>query len=74
MRWPASACCFVWISNGIADLVESVWICLSISCMSKRTLESGVERSIEVSEELLVARTRELAKDVGEKFGSRKAS
>ena len=74
MRWPASACSFVWVSKGMANLVEIVWICLSISCMSKRTLERGVERSIEVSEELLVARTRELAKEVGEKLGSRKVS
>lgn len=54
--------------------MDRVWMCLSISCMSKRTLERGVERSKEVSEELLVVRTRELANEVGEKPGSRKTS
>ena len=49
-----------------------MWV--SISWISKRTLESGVERSTGVSEGLLVARTRELAKLAGEKDGSRKVS
>lgn len=62
------------VSRGRAALVLMVWMWVSISWMSKRTLESGVERSMGVSEGLLVASTRELANVVGEKSGERKVS
>jgi len=54
--------------------VLMVWIWVSISWMSKRTFDSGVERSMGVSEGLLVDSTRELANVVGEKSGERKVS
>lgn len=62
------------MSSGRAALVLMVWIWVSISWMSKRTLDSGVERSMGVSEGLLVDSTRELANVVGEKSGERKVS
>ncbi|KAL4772120.1 hypothetical protein BDW60DRAFT_188193 [Aspergillus nidulans var. acristatus] len=72
---PAAA---VWspvcVSRGRADLVVSVWICVSISWRSNNTRESGVDRSSGVSVALLVATTSELANAAGEKAGSRKAS
>ena len=58
----------------MAFLVVRVWMWVSISWMSKRTRESGVERSTGVSDGLLVARTSEFAKLAGEKAGSRKVS
>lgn len=58
----------------MADLVARVWMWVSISWMSNRTRESGVDRSRGMSEGLLVVRTRELANDEGENSGSRKAS
>lgn len=62
------------MSSGRAALVLMVWIWVSISWMSKRTFDSGVERSMGVSERLLVDSTRELANVVGEKSGERKVS
>ncbi len=62
------------VSSGRAALVLMVWIWVSISWMSKRTFDSGVERSMGVSEGLLVDSTRELANVVGEKSGERKVS
>jgi hypothetical protein len=49
-------------------------MCVSISCMSKRTRDKGVERSSVVSLGLLVLRMRVLANDCGEKEGERKVS
>lgn len=62
------------VSRGRAALVLMVWMWVSISWMSKRTFERGVERSMGVSEGLLVDSTRELANVVGEKSGERKVS
>ena len=58
----------------MAFLVVRVWMCVSISWMSNKTRERGVERSTGVSDGLFVARTSELAKLAGEKDGSRKVS
>ena len=47
---------------------------VSTSWTSKRTRESGVERSRGVSEALFVACMRVFAKEVGEKVGARRVA
>ena len=58
----------------MAERVVSTSMCESISWMSKRTRDKGVDRSRGASLGLLVASTSVLAKAAGLKPGSRKVS
>ena len=61
-------------SRGRAVAVVSEWMCVSISCRSKSTRESGVARSRLGSERSFVEVMSVLANEWGENAGSRKAS
>ena len=61
-------------SRGRAVAVASEWMCVSISCRSNSTRDSGVARSRLGSERSFVEVMSVLAKAWGEKVGSRKAS
>ena len=70
----AFACVDVYLIRGSADEVVRESICVSTSCTSNKTRESGVERSIDVSFASLVERTRVLANDGAWKSGDANAS
>ncbi|PHH76462.1 hypothetical protein CDD83_4256 [Cordyceps sp. RAO-2017] len=61
-------------SSGMAQRVVRLSMCESSSWASKRTRESGVDRSSGESLALLVATTSALAKAAGRKSGARKVS